>query len=270
MKNATSPISKLATKTLQKAGMIWFLAAAIGQSAFIGFIALYYGKRTALGQFSHWNDKPIIKGYVPHDDLGNLMFIAHVLLAAIITFGGIIQLIPYLRQRLAWLHRWNGRLYMLLAYFMAGGGIWLTWVRNTRLSNISAVAITLNAILIIVCVTLAWKQAMNRKIDSHRQWAMRSFMLVSGVWFLRVAIMAWVILNGGQRGMDGKLSGPADIGLVFGCYIVPLVFLELYFMAQRSKNSVFKALVATSIFIMTLILAVGIFGAIAFMWGPYF
>lgn len=250
-----------AASFLKGAGIFWFSIALIGQAAFVAFIALFYWTRTLTGRYAAWNDKPLISGYVAGDLIGNIMFGVHVLLAAVITLGGLMQLIPALRQRFPALHQWNGRLFMVIAFVMAFGGLWMGWVRGTQLSLVSNVAISLNGVLIIIFAAIAWWYAARRKIEIHRHWAMRTFMVVNGVWFLRVAMTAWFLLVG-RVGMSGKLSGPADIFLVFGCYLIPLLGLELYFSAQRSRSAAYKVLIALLVIVMTIIMGVGIAGHI--------
>ncbi len=254
---------------LRRAGLIWFLTAAAGQAAFIYFIVVYYGGRTLAGDFAGWNDKPIITGHVPGDRMGNVMFALHVLPAAIITLGGLLQLIPQIRNRWPAWHRWNGRLFLFIAYGMACTGLILTWGRGTYLSVISGIAISLDGVLILIFGALAWRLAVKGDFDAHRRWAMRTFMVVNGVWFFRVGIMAWLILNQGPVGMTENLDGPADIALAFGCYLIPLAVLELYFAAQRSETPGPKYAVAALVFVMTGVMSVGIFGTVALMWGPF-
>ncbi len=254
---------------LRRSGICWFLVAATGQVAFIWMIIAHYGRKTLASDFAGWNDKPIIKGYVPGDDAGNLMFGVHVLLAAVVTLGGLLQLIPAIRQRLPILHRWNGRLFIVIACVMALGGLWMTWVRPAFLSQISALAITLNAGLILLFVTQAFRMARARRFDDHRRWAMRAFLAVNGVWFLRLAVMAWVLMSGGGLGMNNSFSGPADIALQFGAYLLPVAILEIYFRAQDSRSAAAKRWTAGLIFLATALTAVGVAGAVAFMWGPY-
>lgn len=254
---------------LRRAGVAWFLVAAAGQGAFIWMIVAHYGRRTLAGDLAGWNDKPIIKGYVSGDHLGNLMFAVHVLLAAVVTLGGLLQLVPAVRRRAPALHRWNGRLFFVVAYAMALGGLWLTWVRHTYLSPISAVSVSINGALILITAAFAWRLAVARKFKPHRRWAMRAFLVVNGVWFLRVAIMAWVLMSGGGLGMNHTLSGPADIVLQFGSYLIPLAVLEVYFHAQRSVRPAVKYGAASLVVAMTIVTAGGVAGAVAFMWGPY-
>ncbi|MBI1187853.1 MAG: DUF2306 domain-containing protein [Alphaproteobacteria bacterium] len=254
---------------LQGAGKLWFIVAALGQGAFIAFILAFYGARTATGDFEGWNEKQLIDGHIAGDDAGNAMFAVHVLLAAVITLGGLLQLMPALRRAFPALHRWTGRAFLVLAYVMALSGAWLTLVRGTFLSEVSAVAILIDAVLILVFASLAWRDAAARRIDSHRRWAMRTFMAVSGVWFLRVGLMGWVVLNQGPVGLNETLSGPTDIVLVFGCYLIPLALLEIYFAAQRAATAPPKILAALMVLAATAFTAVGVFGTVAFMWAPH-
>ena len=253
---------------LRRSGLIWYLTATVGQLAFIWMIIAHYGRKTMSGDYAGWNDKPIIKGYVEGDLIGNVMFAAHVLLAVVVTLGGLIQLIPMIRSRVPALHRWNGRLFLVIAFVLAFGGLWLTWGRKTYFSTLSAIPISIDGILILLFGIVAWRLAMARNIDAHRRWAMRTFMVVNAVWFLRVEFMGWAVLTRGY-GLTETLSGPLDIALMFGCYLIPLAVLELYFLAQGSQSASIKRAVGALVLVLTAVMAIGIGGAIAFMWGPY-
>jgi hypothetical protein len=258
-----------ARSVLRWAATTWFAVAVVGQGAFIYFILAFYGTRTASGRFSAWNDKPLITGYVQGDHAGNAMFAAHVLLAALVTLAGLAQLVPPLRRAAPALHRWTGRTFLVVACFLALGGAWMTIARGSYLSAISAVAILLDTALILAFVVLAWRAALARRFDQHRRWAMRTFMVVSGVWFLRVGLMGWIILNGRPIGMTKRMDGPADIIVAFGSYLIPLAILELYFVAERSSRPPLKLAVSALIFASTAFVAAGIYGAMLMMWGPY-
>lgn len=264
-----TPPAGVAARALRGAGVLWFLVAAFGQAAFIGFILAFYGARTAAGNFAGWNDKPLIDGYIEGDHAGNVVFAAHVLLASVVTFAGLMQLVPPLRRRFPAWHRWTGRTFLVIAGFMALSGFWLTIVRGTSLSAVSSVAIVIDGLLILVFAGVTWRHAVKRRFERHRIWAMRTFMVVSGVWFLRVGLMGWVVVNQGPVGMTEDLSGPADIVLTFGSYLIPLALLELYFRAGRSRHAALKGFVAALVFAAAAFTAIGVFGTIAFMWGPY-
>lgn len=267
---SSSPIRLSAGSTaLRWAGVFWFVVAAVGQAAFIGFILAFYGVRTATGNFAGWNDKPLIDGYAKGDNLGNVVFAAHVLLASVVTLCGLMQLVPGLRRKWPRLHRWTGRTFLSLAIVMALSGVWLTVVRGTYLSVISAVAILIDGLLILIFAGLAWRHAIQRRFVQHRVWALRTFMVVSGVWFLRVGLMGWVVVNQGPVGMTKNMSGPADIVLTFGSYLIPLAVLELHGAAERGANGGLKILTAALVAAASIFMAIGVFGTIAFMWAPY-
>lgn len=253
-------------RRLTVVGRIWFLVTAIGQTGFIAFIVAYYGTRTFSGNFAAWNDRQIITGHVPGDTVGNLIFAAHVLIAAIVTVGGLLQLVPIIRKRWPRFHRWNGRIYIGLACFLAAGGLWMTWGRGSYLSIPTAIGVSLNGVLILLFSVFAVRYAMRRNFQRHEAWTLRTFMVVSGVWFFRVGIMGWIILNQGPRWMDSTLSGPADIGLSFGSYLIPLLGLELYLRARRSPNARLKAVAVITVSLLTAFMCVGILGTIFLMW----
>ena len=270
MSSISTPVPTGGTaKALRWAGILWFVVAAIGQAAFVGFILAFYGTRTVAGNYAGWNDKPLIDGYIAGDQTGNFVFAAHVLLASLVTLAGLMQLVPAIRRAFPALHRWSGRTFLVVAGVMALSGFWLTLVRGTSLSDVSSAAIVIDGLLILIFGALAWRHAVKRRFDQHRVWAMRTFMAVSGVWFLRIGIMGWVLVNQGPVGMSGTLSGPADIVLVFGSYLIPLGLLELYFRAGRSAHAAPKLLTAALVLFAAAFTAIGVFGTIALMWGPY-
>lgn len=267
--NNTNVVTGPGQTWLRRTASGWFAVAAVGQVAFVIFIVAYYGRRTLLGDFSSWNDKPLIDGYIAGDMAGNIQFIAHTLLAIVVTLGGLAQVIPKVRQRAAAFHRWNGRVYMCVAGFLALGGLWLVWVRGTMLSPIAGVATSVNAILILGFGSAAWWMARRGKMAAHRRFALRTFMVVSGVWFLRVGIMAWILINQAPRGMTESMSGPADIALTFGSYLIPLALLELYFAAQKRGRPALTWTAVGVLGVAVCVTALGIFGTVAMMWWPY-
>lgn len=263
------PAPNVATRVLTWSGRVWFAVAFVGQLAFIGYILAFYGVRTLNGDYAGWNDKPLIDGHIAGDHIGNVVFAAHVLLASVMTLCGLLQLMPALRSGRPRLHRWTGRTFIGLAVVLTLTGMWLTLVRGTSLSTVSSVAVLLNGVLILAFAALAWRAALRRRFEDHRRWAMRTFMVASGVWFLRVGIMGWVLINKGPVGMDGSLSGPTDVVLVFGSYLIPLLVLELHFAAWRGSSTVLRAAVALILTASLLFTAAGVFGTIAFMWLPH-
>ncbi|WP_163360481.1 DUF2306 domain-containing protein, partial [Klebsiella aerogenes] len=87
------------------------------------YIVGFYGRAAVEVDFERWNEV-LVGGYVPGGLAGNLVLAMHLLLAAVITLGGPLQLVPAIRRRWPRFHRWNGRAYMLTALLISLGGLY--------------------------------------------------------------------------------------------------------------------------------------------------
>ncbi len=256
------------TDWLGRAATFCFLSIAAGQLLFTAFILAFYYPSALSGDFAAWNTKPLIKGFVAGDASGNLFFAVHVLMAAVISFGGLVQLIPAIRGRWPAVHRWNGRVYLMSALTLSLGGLWLTWGRGTWLTLTGAFGITLDALLILVFAALAYRAARARRFALHRDWALRLFAVASAVWFMRVGYMAWGIATGGA-GIGKAMDGPFDIFLAFANSLLPLAVAELYLRASAHGTAAARKGVAALLGVSGLIILAGSAGAWMVMWGPY-
>ena len=250
---------------LQATGVLWFLVAVAGQIAFAAHVFLFYGGRAMDGNVEAFN-KRLINGFIEGDPLGNFVLVLHLAFAFVITVGGPLQLIPQIRSRWPTFHHWNGRIYLLAALVMAFGGLWMVWTRGVLGGAANHLGISLNALFIIFFAIVAVKNAIARDIDTHRRWALRLFLAVSGVWFIRIGYASWIILNQGPAGMTGKLDGPFDIFIALASFTIPLLVLELYFRAQDSRAVLSKLAMATLMLTVTAITALGAFGTVTIMW----
>jgi len=254
---------------LRASGVFWYLTVAVGQALFVAYVAAFYGGAAAAANFEKWNDV-LVGGYVAGRHIGNIALAAHLLLAVVIITGGLLQLVPQIRVRALPLHRWNGRIYLGLAVITAVTGIYMVWTRGTAGELAMQAGITLNGVLILICAAMAWIKVRGRQIDAHRRWAMRSFVLISGVWFFRVGLMAWILGNQGPVGIGDDFDGPFVRFWAYGCYLVPLLVLEIYFQVQKRGGVFARFAMAVGLALLTLIQAFGIFGAVIGMWLPRF
>jgi Predicted membrane protein (DUF2306) len=254
---------------LKRAGMAWFVVCCLGQTIFLIYILGFYTPPLLEGRLQGWSEhRQVIDGYVAGDFWGNLHFGIHVLMAAILTFGGMAQLWPALRARFKRFHRYNGRLYIICAGIAALGGLVLVWVRGSQTDPISAVSITINALLILVFMVLAWRAALARDFARHERWAMRTFLAVSGVWSLRVGIMGFGLIANGMLGLPDSVMGPAFIVMGFASYLVPLALYEAYCWAKASRNAQVQWGFAATLCGVTVLTAIGIVGACMVFWFP--
>jgi hypothetical protein len=248
----------------------WFVVATLGQWIFVSYIFAFYGTATLHGDFEQWN-KVLPHGYVAGDWKGNLVVGLHIFFATIMILGGSLQLMPQVRNRFPTFHRWLGRVYVTVAVLISLDGLTMVWTRGSVGDTLQHVSISIQAFYIMAFALLAIYYARARDFVTHRIWALRLYMVVNGVWFFRVGLMFWIFVNQGAVGFDPEtFTGPFLTFLSISIYALPisLLLLELYLRAKDSPNNVLKYVSASLIFISTLVMAVGIFGATLMMWLP--
>lgn len=260
------PDSKQARRILSASGKFWFVCAVTGQAIFAVYILVFYGGTALAGNLARWNDV-LFNGLKPGDLVGNTLLMFHLPLAFLITVSGPLQLIPMVRRRLPTFHRWNGRFYVTVALIISAGAIALNILRPEFGGWINAALQCFNGAAIFTCALLALQTARKRNFVSHRRWATRLFLAVSGVWFLRVMMMAWAIPTDGA-GLGAELDGPAGRAALLGQTVIPLAFYQLYLMAETSPAALAKYAMAALLAVLTLVMAGGIAGATFVMWAP--
>ena len=254
---------------LRRAAGLWFLVAVLGQLIFTVYIVAFYSRGVIAGDLTLWN-KVLAAGYVPGNRMGNAALAVHLLLAAVITLAGPLQLIPQVRDRVPRFHRWSGRVYMVTAFIMSVTGLYLIWVKGGVVGGVvQHMGTSLNALAILLCGAMALRYAMARKIAIHRRWAIRLYLAVSGVWFFRVGLLFWLIVNKGPVGFDVKtFLGPFLDFLTFAQFLLPIGVLELNLQAQQRPGTTAKFAVAALLFVLTIAMGIGIFGTTMGMWLP--
>ncbi len=265
--NAVEPTSA-ASKILKTSATLWFLTAVAGQFIFAYYILVFYGSNALQGNWDAWT-KRLINGIIEGDLIGNAAVILHIVLAFVITVSGPLQLIPQIRNRFPTFHHWNGRVYILTAFVISLGALYMTWTRGIIGDLSQHISISLNAVLIMLFAAIALRYAMARQIAIHRRWALRLFLVVSGVWFFRVGFMLWMLIHQKPVGFDPEtFTGPFLTFIAFGQYLLPLAILELYFRAQDRASAQGQLAMAATLVVLTILMSVGIFGAVVGMWLP--
>ncbi|OQW56655.1 MAG: hypothetical protein A4S17_13545 [Proteobacteria bacterium HN_bin10] len=239
---------------LRRAAGAWFFVMVSAQWIFVFYIIGFYGVRTFSGNLASWNGHPFIKGHVPGDLAGNVAFGAHVLLAALITMGGTLQLVPQVRSHMPWFHRWNGRLFLSLAILVSVAGFYMVWLRAPPDDPLSELSISLNGLLILVFATLAWRAAATRNVASHRRWALRALLAVNGVFFLRLIFSSWLLLT------QTEPSAALFVAFDYLAFLLPLVILQLYLHASDRGGGLSNYAVATVLYAASAIMALGAVG----------
>lgn len=247
--------------TLRASAITWVVPAVIGQWFFAYHIVAAFIAPAFAGDLAAWN-KNLFVGLVGGDSIGNFALGAHLFGAFVLTVGGTLQLLPWIRTHAPAFHRWNGRVFIALACAASLAGIYMIWTRDTFGGIlINDISVSLNGVLIMIAAAIALRYGMARKFDIHSRWALRTFMLVSGVWFVRV-IYAFlgIVTQGRIPGVTDNMTGPTNIVVGFASYLLPLAVLELYFLAKRSPGAFIQYAVAALVFAAAGATAIGVYG----------
>jgi hypothetical protein len=251
-----------ARSSLQASGIAWFIAACIGQWLFAYHIAATYIATAFAGNLAAWNHRLFV-GLVPGDAIGNAALAAHLFIAFVITIGGTLQLIPQIRAYAPAFHRWNGRLYMLIAFVTSIAALYMVWTRDTFGPDTLEIPVSIDGVLILIFAAIALRYAMARRIDIHQRWALRLFIVVSGVWFTRIIYGLLRVIPGETPGTTDDMAGPTNLVIGYASFLLPLAVLELYFLAKQSRSASAKYAAAALVFFATIATGVGAYGAAA-------
>jgi hypothetical protein len=250
---------------LKASAALWFIVAAAGQWLFAYYVAVVFGVRVAADGLAGLSQVRLMHGYVAGDTIGNVASTVHILLAIAIHGGGPLQLIPWLRNHAPTLHRWNGRTFLVAALVSTLFGLYLQWVRGATQGAADTGGNTVASVLIFMFAALALRQAKARNFDAHRRWALRLFLVVSAVWFIRLGSYGSQFL---EHAFGSHFAPAYYESLNAAKLLVPLGVLELYFWAQRGVGARGRIAVATAIVSATILTAVGIYGAATIKWLP--
>ncbi|MGH8159209.1 MAG: DUF2306 domain-containing protein [Rhodanobacter sp.] len=263
-----SMLPSRANSALKAAATSWFAVAGLGQLMFVVYLFGFYGRTAIQGQLDAWN-QVFPHAHVAGDTMHNTVVAMHLVFAVLITGGGLLQLMTGIRRWFPRFHRWNGRVYLVSAFVMGLGGLAMVWT-ETDVGDLSQhIAISINAGLIMLCAVMVLRHARARRFALHRRWALRLFLVVSGVWFFRIGLTFWILMNHGPVGFDpNTFTGPALTTIAFAQYLLPLAILQLYFHTQDCAGSRGRTVMASGLFASTLLTAVGIFAASMMLWLP--
>ena len=246
----------------------WVGVILTGQWIFALYILVQFTLPLITGQLDESRYAYMIRGYVNGDTINNAILLLHVIPVMLISLSGTFQLFPAIRQHYPRFHRINGRIYLIFGLLGAIGGLYLTWVTGSRLSDLGALGVTVNGLLIPLMVYFAWRYAVQRDFARHQRFAIHAFILINGVWTFRLLLMGWFMLNQGPQGNSANLDGPADVILSFASYLLPMFIAELIFRA-RARDTVGSRVTATiAVCIAIFITLIGTAAATMMMWGP--
>lgn len=259
---------KLISRSFNTSVTLWFILTVIGQWIFAVYVAAFYGGAAMEGDFMKWN-RVLPHGYVEGETMGNLAVALHLLFAVIVMVGGPLQFSAKIRKWSPKFHRFSGRIYIGSAFLISLSGIYMVLSKGTISGWVGDLSVSINGALILLFAYLSIKRAMQKNFVAHSEWVLRLFLAMGGVWFFRIGLMFWLLINNGPVGFDPEtFRGPFLIFLGFGQYLIPLGIAELYLFAKKTKKPSIQITTTFILLVCTLITVVGTFAATMGMWLP--
>ena len=239
----------------------------LSQWIFAAYVMTFYWGTAVRGETAKWNEVLAV-GIVPGDTMGNTALAIHVGLAGFMIIAGPLQLMPQVRSRWPMFHRWVGRSYVVLAIIVSSAGLFLEITRDNIGGIILEISTGTNGAVAIICAIQAWRYALAKRFTTHRDWAIRLWLMASGVWFFRILLMFWVLINQGPVGIGENFDGWAVIMLAYSSWLMPLAVFELYRSARDNGGVQHRTATATLLGVLTLATLAGSAMAAYGMWWP--
>ncbi len=258
--------AKVANQSLKYTTMFWFITTLVGQWFFFYYIIGFYGFSVINDNMEIWNRwEPMgVTPFHAGDFSGNLAFAAHAIGAGIVAFGGALQLIPKIRISFPKYHKINGYVYLTTVFCLAISGFYLVWIRNPDPIDLSGIGTTINGFLILGFAYFTVRRAIDKNIASHRKWALRLFFVSNAQWVLRIGVFSYLV-TGNLLGMSPAFGDPFFPIWTFGCFVFPLLILQLYFYAKEKGSNSIKFATSGVLFVVTILMMIGMVGFTPFL-----
>lgn len=241
---------------------VWLSALLFGL-----YIVLFYLNAYWAGALTRWNEGAS-ELYATDAPLATAGIGLHFAAGAVILFLGSIQLIERIRTRYLPIHRWIGRLYVLLSLLTAIGGLTFIAIHGTIGGTVMDIGFALYGLLMAWAAVETIRHARAGRLERHRAWALRLYLLALASWLYRMEYGFWFLFTDGW-GSTPTLTGPFDRVMAFFFYLPNLLVLELVLRTRNQMaRTVTKVLAATALLLLTGLLLLMTLGFVAEVWGP--
>jgi hypothetical protein len=127
--------------------------------------------------------------FIMHNPYAYPWLFVHAGLGAVALLIGLLQLLPDLRTRWPVAHRWLGRTYMGACLISGFAGLILSM--GSAAGPVATAGFSSAAVISLICAAQAWRMAMARRFDDHREWVIRSYAMI----FAAVTLRIWLPLS---------------------------------------------------------------------------
>ena len=254
-------------RALRGAGILLVASVWVSSAIFGVYILAFYGGAVQDNTLGLWNTT-LPRLFETTTPLAAVGIGAHFVAGAVLLMLGPVQLIGAVRARAPTIHRWTGRFYALAAFAAGLGGLSFIALKGTVGGAPMAAGFSLYGALMIVCSVETVRNAMMRRMVSHRAWAIRLFALAVGSWLYRMDYGFWTLLTGNVGHMK-DFHGWFDFLMDFFFFVPNLAVAEMFIRARGSRAGVGgRAAASVGMLASASFVILGTYFFTAFAWGP--
>ncbi len=164
-------------------------------------------------------------GYRGHAGHGSWLLL-HVLASTVPLFIGPLQLWSGVQHWRPNVHRWLGRAYLITGAIGVGGGAVLSMIAAHPPRSLFVATFTL-AVVWFAAAAMAWRAIRNRRVDAHREWVIRSYVLTFTFVICRLAMRVPAL---------AELGPETATAVVWLTWVLPLFATEIALQWSRGSS----------------------------------
>ena len=160
------------------------------------------------------------------------VLVIHIFAGAVLLGCGVLQLWPWLRNRHRRVHRWTGRLYVIMAIPVGVGGLFVAQFPSGGPTQ--QIANSFLAVLILGTALAGYRAVRQRRFDDHREWMIRSFALAFSIVTNRLWMVAFILIfaPGGTDPSDPVVQAAAAPS-AWASWVANLLIVEWWLQRRR-------------------------------------
>ena len=241
---------------------VWISAALFGL-----YILAFYAAATIDGNIEKWNEG-LPRLYESTTPIATAGIGMHFAAGGIILALGCVQFLNGVRVNYPAVHRWIGRVYVLAAFLAGIGGITFILAKGTIGGMMMNVGFGIYGVCTAIAAVETYRHARARRLEIHREWAMRLFALAIGSWLYRMEYGFWFLLADGA-GHASDFSGWFDKFMDFFFYVPNLLLVEVLIRTRRVvMSSAARWAVSAAFGAAIVFFVLGTYQFTRIYWGP--
>ncbi|MBU2922922.1 DUF2306 domain-containing protein [Winogradskyella psychrotolerans] len=151
----------------------------------------------------------------------------HIVLGIIATIIGPFQFMPKIRNKYLKIHRQLGRVYMMSTVLSGISGMYMAVTSDVNLPY--AVGLFMLGVAWSTSSIMAFISIKNRKIDLHKEWMIRSYVIT-------LAFVTFRFVYDIIRSFDIGTWEEVQVLMSWACWAIPLFIAEVFIQGKKIKK----------------------------------